>query len=281
MKTTSKILSLALGAMLGVSAPALAAEGYGDCKLYGKGGTETITPAVPGQFTVIINLPAVGEFNGDTEDSVTSGREFCMAVNIAYRLGLDKVVLKNASFDSIVAGQNRDFDIALALISVTEPRKKVVDFSTPYAHGAFGIATRADAPVTEDSIKTTKLGTQAGTIMVDWVQENLPDARLSVFDDTGAMFTALAAGNVDAVMTDLSVVLGQVGNSKGRLAVVGKYASDRDTAGIYPKGSAEEAKINKIIADMEADGTLKDLEMQYLAPAWGGLMPADVPVWKH
>jgi hypothetical protein len=29
----------------------------------------------------------VGEFNGDTEDSVTSGREFCMAVNIAYRLG--------------------------------------------------------------------------------------------------------------------------------------------------------------------------------------------------
>jgi polar amino acid transport system substrate-binding protein len=39
------------------------------------------------------------------------------------------------------------------------------------------------------------------------------------------MFTALAAGNVDAVMTDLSVVLGQVGNASGKasLKVVGQY----------------------------------------------------------
>jgi len=37
--------------------------------------------------------------------------------------------------DSIVAGQNKDFDITLALISVTEPRKKVVDFSTPCPPG--------------------------------------------------------------------------------------------------------------------------------------------------
>jgi len=171
--------------------------------------------------------------------------------------------------------------VAFALISVTEPRKQVVDFTTPYALGSFGIAARAEGDVTEDSIKTTKLGTQAGTIMVDWVQTNLPEANLSVFDDTGAMFTALAAGNVDAVMTDISVVLGQVGNSGGKLKVVGQYAGGSDTAGIYPKGSAEKPVIDKIIADMAADGTLKALEAEYLAPAWGGLDPAAVPVWKY
>lgn len=280
MRMTAKFMGAA-AVVLMAAAPALATEGYGDCKLFGEGGTETVETAVPGQFTVIINLPAVGEFNGDTEDSITSGREFCMAVNIAYRLGIDKVVLKNASFDSIVAGQNKDFDVAFALISVTEPRKQVVDFTTPYALGSFGIAARADGDVTEDSIKTTKLGTQAGTIMVDWVQTNLPEVNLSVFDDTGAMFTALAAGNVDAVMTDISVVLGQVGNSGGKLKVVGQYAGGSDTAGIYPKGSAEKPVIDKIIADMAADGTQKALEAEYLAPAWGGLDPAAVPVWKY
>ncbi|MFC4625543.1 ABC transporter substrate-binding protein [Daeguia caeni] len=281
MKFNSKLLGTALGCLMAFSAPAFASEGYGECKLYGQPGTEKVETAVPGQFTVIINLPAVGEFNGDTPETVKSGREFCMAVNIAHRLGLDKVVLKNASFDSIVAGQNKDFDIALALISITEPRKKVVDFSTPYATGAFGIATRADAPIDQEGLKTAKLGTQAGTVMVQWAQENLPDAKLSVFDDTGAMFTALAAGNVDAVMTDISVILGQVANSKGKLSVVGQIPSGRDTAGVYPKGSKAKPVIDKIIADLAADGTLKALEEQYLSAERGGLKPEDVPVWKY
>lgn len=282
MKHTASLLAaLAVMGLTAVAAPAFAAEGFGDCKLFGKGATEHVTPAVPGQLTVIINLPAEGEFNGDTPESIKSGREFCMAANIAYRLGLEKLVLKNASFDSIVAGQNKDFDIALALVSVTEPRKKVVDFSTPYAKGAFGIATRTGEPMDADKLKTAKLGTQAGTIMVAWAQDNLPKAKLSVFDDTGAMFTALAAGSVDAVMTDLSVVLGQVSASKGKLQVVGQFPSGRETAGIYPKGSAEKPVIDKIIADMAADGTLKALETEYLAPSWGGLKPEDVPVWKN
>ncbi|MBS3650591.1 amino acid ABC transporter substrate-binding protein [Pseudaminobacter sp. 19-2017] len=281
MKFSNKVAGLAAGSMMALAATAAsAAEGYGECKLYGKQGTEQITPAVPGQFTAIINLPAVGEFNGDTPETVTSGREFCMAVNIAYRLGLDKVVLKNASFDSIVAGQNKDFDIALALISVTEPRKKVVDFSTPYSFGSYGLAAKAGSNVTEDNVRDAKFGTQAGTTMVSWAQDTLKVNNLSVFDDTGAMFTAVAAGNVDVVMTELSIVLGQVAASNGKLEVVGQYEIGGETAGIYPKGSSSKSVIDKIIADMQEDGTLKDLEAQYLAPAWGGKTPADVPTWK-
>lgn len=281
MNFKTKFLGTTLVSLMALSTTALATEGYGDCKLFGEAGTAKVETAVAGQFTAIINLPAVGEFNGDTPETIKSGREFCMAVNIAHRLGLEKVVLKNASFDSIVAGQNKEFDIALALISVTEPRKKVVDFSTSYASGSFGLATRADAAIDEAAIKTTELGTQAGTIMVQWAQDNLPDANLSVFDDTGAMFTALAAGNVDVVMTDISVILGQVSNSNGKLKVVGQFPSGRDTAGIYQKGSTAKPVIDKIIADMAADGTLKALEDEYLGAARGGLKPEDVPVWKY
>lgn len=281
MTFKAKFLGTAIGSLLALSAPALASEGYGDCKLFGEAGTGDVETAVPGQFTVVVNMPAVGEFNGDTPETVKTGREFCMAVNIAHRLGLKKVVLKNASFDSIVAGQNKEFDIALALISVTEPRKKVVDFSAPYAQGSFGLATRADAPVDEAGIKTSKLGTQAGTIMVQWAQDSLPDAKLSVFDDTGAMFTALAAGNVDVVMTDISVILGQVANSNGKLKVVGQFPSGRDTAGIYQKGAKAGPAIDKIIEELVSNGTMQALEAEYLSAERGGLKPEDVPVWKY
>lgn len=255
--------------------------GYGQCELTGKKGAHSITPAVPGQFTVIINLPAVGQFNGDTPETVRDGYEFCMAVNIAHRLGLDKVKLVNASFDSIVAGQNKDFDIALALISVTEPRKKVVDFSTVYMESSYGVATKADANVTDATIKTSRVGVQAGTTLVPFAQETLKATKVDVYDDTASMFTAAAAGKVDAVMTDLSIVLGQVANSKGRLKVVGQYPSGGKTAGIYPKGSSSKPVIDTIIQELKDDGTLKKLEAAYLLPSWGGVSPDTIPTWKH
>ncbi|WP_290689103.1 MULTISPECIES: ABC transporter substrate-binding protein [unclassified Haematobacter] len=281
MKT--KILLKAATAALALAlAPAVhASEGYGDCPLYGEKGAASIEPAVPGQFTVIINLPAVGQFNGDTPETIKDGFEFCMAVNIAHRLGLEKVKLENASFESIVAGQNRDYDIALALISVTEPRKKVVDFSTPYAFPAYGIAAKKGADVTEANIRDVKLGTQAGTTMVPFAQDKLGVKNLSVFDDTGAMFTAAAAGNVNAVMTELSIVMGQVAASNGKLETVGQYETGCQTAGIYPKGSKAKPVIDQIIADLKSDGSLDKLSDLYLKPSWGGVSPADIPVWKY
>lgn len=279
MKTFAS-LALASALALGAGA-AFAAEGYGDCPTYGPAGIAKVDPAIPGQFTVIINLPAVGNFNGDTPETIKDGYEFCMAVNIAHRLGLEKVVLKNASFDSIVAGQNKDYDIALALISVTEPRKKVVDFSTPYAFPAYGIAAKKGATLTEASIKDSRFGTQAGTTMVAYAQDVMQVKDLSVFDDTAAMFTAAAAGKVDAVMTELSIVLGQVANSGGKLETVARIETGGQTAGIYPKGSAEKPVIDKIIADMDTDGTLKKLQDLYLTPSFGGVSPDSIPLWKY
>jgi polar amino acid transport system substrate-binding protein len=258
----------------------MASEGYGECPLTGQKGSASITPAVAGQFTVIINLPAVGQFNGDTPETIKDGYEFCMAVNIAHRLGLDKVKLVNASFDSIVAGQNKDYDIALALISVTEPRKKVVDFSVPYAHSDYGVAVRKGAEMTGESVKTASLGVQAGTTMVPFAQDTLKITKLAVFDDTASMFTAVAAGKVEGVMTELGIVLGQVANAGGKLAVVGKYTTSGETAGIYPKGSPNGAAIDRVIKDLQADGTMKKLEAAYLLPSWGGVSPDDVPEWK-
>lgn len=279
LKSTRQAM-LATALILATAGGAMAAEGYGDCPLTGEKGSASITPAVADQFTVIINLPAVGQFNGDTPETIKDGYEFCMAVNIAHRLGLEKVKLVNASFDSIVAGQNQDFDIALALISVTEPRKKVVDFSVPYAHSNYGVAAKKGVELTGESVKAGSLGVQAGTIMVSYAQDTLKVGDLAVFDDTASMFTAVAAGKVDAVMTELGIVLGQVANAGGKLAVVGKYTTNGETAGIYPKGSASGPVIDKIIQDLQADGTMKKLEAAYLLPSWGGVSPDDVPEWK-
>ncbi len=93
------------------------------------------------------------------------------------------------------------------------------------------------------------------------------------------MFTALQAGQVDVAMTDTSIVLAQAGQSNGTFAVVGQYATGETYGALYPKGSANEDNINKIIKALQDDGTLKALAAKYLAAAWG-TDPTTIPYFK-
>ena len=138
---------------------------------------------------------------------------------------------------------------------------------------------RADARIDAAGLRGVRVGTQIGTNVTTWARDTLKIRRLSAFDDTGTMFTALAAGNVDAIVTSLSVVLAQVGAAQGRFKVVGQFHEDTPIAAVLPLHSPETPVINRIIGDMRAAGTLATLEQTYLAPLWASLKPSALPVW--
>ena len=48
----------------------------------------------------------------------------------------------NVAWDALVAGQTKDFDLALSEISITDERKKVVDFSVPYFNSDIGVLVK-------------------------------------------------------------------------------------------------------------------------------------------
>ena len=48
----------------------------------------------------------------------------------------------NVAWDALVAGQTKDFDFALSEISITDERKKVVDFSVPYFRSDIGVLVK-------------------------------------------------------------------------------------------------------------------------------------------
>ncbi|MBV8566499.1 MAG: amino acid ABC transporter substrate-binding protein [Methylobacteriaceae bacterium] len=262
-----------------VAAPALAAQ-IGKCELYGKKGEFSLTPAKPGQLTVEVNLPAPGWWNGDTPETIKDGFEYCMAANIANRVGLDKVEVVNVAWDALVAGQTKDYDLALSQASITDERKKVVDFSVPYFNSDIGVLVKKGAKIDEKSIKSKIIGVQESTTGADFVQQKLkPSQPMKVFPDTPSMFTALQAGQIDVAMTDTAIVLGQASESKGKFAVVGQYNTGETYGGIYPKGSKNGATIDKVIEALKKDGTLAKLGAKYLAAAWGA-DPAKIPYFK-
>ncbi|APZ44490.1 amino acid ABC transporter substrate-binding protein [Acidihalobacter ferrooxydans] len=252
---------------------------YGDCKVTGKWASDPIKPAIPGQLTVEVNLPAPGWWNGNSPSTIKSGYEYCMAANIAYRAGLPKLVVKNVGWDGLVAGQTKNFDLALSEISITPKRAKVVQFSTPYFESTMGVLVRKGSHVTQDNIRDQVIGVQGGTTGASFVANKLkPTKQVRVFSGEAAQFTALAARQVGVAVNDTSIVLAQQGKSHGMLHVVGQYDTGESYGALFPKNSPNVKAVDKMIKDMIHDGTLKMLADKYLAAAWGA-SPNSVPTW--
>ncbi len=278
-KAAATVLSLAVvgAALLATTGGAASMGKYGNCAVTGKMGAYKLTPAVPGQLTVEVNLPAPSFWNGDTPTAIKDGFEYCMAANIAYRAGLPKVGVKNVAWDALVAGQTKAFDFALSQISITDERKKVVDFSAPYFFSDIGVLVRKGTKVDANAIKDLKIGVQQGTTGETYAKETLKIAadKLKVFPDTPGMFTALQAKQVDVAMTDTAIVLGQAKASNGLFNVVAQYKTGETYGALFPKGSKNRGTFDKIVAEMVKDGTIKALSTKYL-----GGDPASIPVLK-
>jgi polar amino acid transport system substrate-binding protein len=282
--TTRSALATTLCAALGLlgavalgSQSALAADMIGNCELYGTKGEIPLTPVKAGQLTVETSLPAPGWWNGDTPETIKDGYEYCMAANIAHRAGLDKVEVINVAWDALIAGQTKEFDLALSQISITDERKKVVDFSVPYFSSDIGVMVKKGTTLDSAGMKKAKIGVQGATTGADFVEKKLkPETAAMVFPDTPSMFTSLQAGQIDAAMTDTAIVLGQAAESNGLFEVTGQYKTGETYGALYPKGSANNATIDKIIDALQKDGTLDKLSAKYLAEQWGA-DPSKVP----
>ena len=276
----SKRMFLALTAVLAFSSFALAADKIGNCELSGaKGSIPIATPAKAGQLTVQVSLPAPIWWNGDTPEAIQDGMEYCMAAEIAWRAGYDKLEVVNVNWDPLVAGQTFGYDLTLSEVSITEDRKKVVDFSIPYFNSDIGVITRADAPVDATTVKTAKVGVQQATTGAAFATDKLGLTNLQVYPDQGDMFTALRAGQIDAAMTDTALTLAEEKSTDGKSVVVGQYKTGEVYGAIYEKGSANAATIDKIIQAMIDDGTIKKLAGNYLAEGWGK-DPATIPYFE-
>ena len=278
--TISKRVLLAAVAMLAFSLPASAANMIGNCEVTGeKGSIPIASPAKAGQLTVEVSLPAPIWWNGDTPEAIKDGMEYCMAAEIAWRAGYDKLEVVNVGWDALIAGQTADFDLAMSQISITDERKKIHDFSVPYFSSDIGVLVRKDAPVDEKTIKSAKIGVQQATTGAAFVQDKLGIADVQVYPDQGDMFAALRAGQVDVAVTDTSIVLAEVVANPDKVDVVGQYKTGESYGAIYPKGNTNNATIDKIMQSMIDDGTIGKLGAKYLAAAWGR-DPAAVPYFN-
>jgi polar amino acid transport system substrate-binding protein len=255
------------------------AAGYGKCEPKGERGSISLETIAADTLTVATVLPNPGWYNGVSPEKIEDGFEYCMAAEIAHRAGLDKVRLVNMAWDQYISGTASNYDIGIAGTTITEARKQVFDFSQPYFSSNLGVAVKKGADVSAENIRSKRIGVLQGNMGSDWVIGTLkPDQQPSLYQSQPDMVTALIAGQVDAIVSDTTLVLSATNGTNGMIEVIGQFELDQGYGIVLPKGAANAAVVDQAVAAFREDGTLADLSARYLAPLFG-VDPASVPVW--
>lgn len=253
-------------ALVGCASPAPAPSNSASTAL------ETLTP---GKLTIGTGLPAYEPWVVGDKPESGEGFEAAVAYAVAEKLGFAKsdVVWVRTSFDQAIAPGLKNFDFNLQQFSITDERKKSVDFSSPYYETTQTVITtagsKADGVTTVAGLKGLVIGAATGTTSFAAIENTIkPTAGAKAFNSNDDAKAALAAGQVDAIVVDLPTALYLTAVEIKGGKIVGQLpgAASGDKFGlVLDKGSKLTASVSAAVDALRADGTLAKLEEKWLA----------------
>lgn len=180
------------------------------------------------------------------------------------------VEFQNTAWDGIFAGLAAgEYDAVMSSVTITEERKKTMDFSVPYINaGQILIVPQATSGVDElADLKGKSVGAQIGTTG-SFEVEKISGVELLTYDEIGLAFEDLANGRIDAVVADTPVAADYAlmnPNYKGRLKIVGEPFTD-EYYGVAVKKDNKEIldAINKGLNAILNTDTYKKIENEWL-----------------
>jgi polar amino acid transport system substrate-binding protein len=253
-----KIACAALAALIAVSA-------FGQTKKLSDLKGRTIRAVTENAFTPLNFVdPKTGKAMGWEYDAVNE---------IARRLNA-KIVWNICSWDTMIqAVRDGQYDVGMDGISITDDRRKQVDFSDPYMVSQQFMLVRKEETRfrnAADFAANPKLliGSQAGTTNFYVAVYNVLDGkednpRIKLLETFGATVQALLSGDVDCVLMDASSSRGYVGANPEKLKVMGEPLGTDDYGFIFKQGSDLVASFNAAIKTMKDDGTLDKLTTKW------------------
>jgi polar amino acid transport system substrate-binding protein len=230
------------------------------------GGPKLQGLVTDGTLTVGTELPAPPFWIGEDYDHITGGFEVDLAKEIAKRLNLGSTKFVEMPFTGLVAGQQCPCDIDFSQVTITPDRAKVVKFTEPYFDANQGILAKKGTKVTSMAdAKNLKWGAQVNTTGAIYIADTIkPTSEARLFDRTVDAFTALNAGQIQAVLLDTPIVLGAVKAKQVRDAeVVGQFKTGEQYGAVVNRNSKNLDAFNQVIKTLKSEGFINQLLQKY------------------
>ncbi len=246
----------------------------------GKLATET-----SGKLTIATDEPAYEPWFKDDKPTSGEGFESAVAYAVARQLGYDKanVVWQSVPFNKAFAPGEKTFDFDINQVSISDERKKAVDFSSGYYDVRQAVialkSSKAAKATSIADLKGLKLGAQVGTTSLNYINDVVkPTQEPAVYAKNDQAKSALQNGQVDAIVVDLPTAFYITSAEVTDAKIVGQFENQGGTPEqfglVLDKGSALTSCVTTAVDALRKDGTLASIEKQWLSDA------VDAPVLK-
>ncbi|MBW8350682.1 transporter substrate-binding domain-containing protein [Bacillus sp. IITD106] len=199
--------------------------------------------------------PKTGELEGFDIDIIKE---------IAKRAGFE-VEFETMDFDGVLAGmQSKRYPIGIAGMSITEKRKKSIDFSIPYYDSGMILMVPEDSDIQSiDDVDGKKIGSRQGSTSQTYLKENT-SAKVEAFPEIVTAYLDVKKGRLDGALYDLPNVKHYIATEgEGKLKTVGEVLQGESYGIAFSKGSEIVDDANKALQSMIDDGTYAKLYEKY------------------
>ena len=268
-------------ALIAVLAMTLAACGDDDgASPNGEGECGPEHPALfeAGKLTVATGETVYPPWMLDDNPAGGEGFENSVVYAVAAELGFDAADVNwiSTSWEGAIAPGAKDYDFNIQQYSITEERREVVDFSTPYYSEEKVLVTFPDSPgadaQTLADIQGLDYGAMIGTTDLAYMEDVIGATDVAVFDELSDVFLAMEGRQIEATVVGLPTALYATAVQVEGAIIAGILPNSEGDEGLgmlFEKGSGFVTCVDQALAALDARGELDALATRWLTSGEG------------
>ena len=204
------------------------------------------------------------EYHDGADDEIV-GIDAEIAAAIAEKLGYT-LEIEDIAFDSVIPEvTSGKADFGMAGMTVTEERKKSVNFSDSYATAVQVVIVPEDSDITSiDDLSGKIIGVQSGTTGDLYATDDFGDENVERYNKGMEAVQALSQGKIDAVIIDNEPAKVFVQETEGLKILDSAYAEEQYAIAIALDNTELLSEVNAALAELKADGTIDSIVSKYI-----------------
>lgn len=237
---------------------------------------DSMETVADGTLTIATDDPAYEPWFVDNDPTNGQGYESAVAYAIAEQLGYtqDQVTWVTVPFNKVVQPGPKDFDFDVNQVSITEARRKAVDFSSGYYDVVQTVITNKgsliDGVTSIADLADAKLGAQVGTTSYTAITDQIqPAEEPAVFDTNDQAVQALNNGQIDGIVVDLPTAYFMTAVQLDDGTIVGQLplpdGEPEQFGAVLDKGSPLTDCVSGAVDALREDGILDQISQEWLA----------------
>jgi cystine transport system substrate-binding protein len=202
----------------------------------------------------------------DQKSGELAGYDVDVAKMLAQRLGL-KPEFISSEWASILAGLSANrYDVIISQVGINPKRELAFDFSEPYIYSMPQLIVRKDDKSVYTSLadlKGKKLGVGQGSVYEQQAKA-VPGIEVKSYPAAPDNMSDLATGRIDAALNDSLMSAYLLKTSKLPIKAGARVGAVERMGIPFQKGNPQfKAALNKALAEMAADGSLKAISLKW------------------